>query len=251
MTLKGKVALVTGGTRGIGRATAIDLARRGCNVAVNYFSSRDSAQETVELLQGMGVQAVAFRGNVGNSDKLVQMVEETIEQMGGIDILVSNAASGALKPVMELSAKDWTRTLDINARALLVAAQTAAPSMKARGGGCIVALTSQGSTHVIPNYAAVGTSKAAIESLVRYLAAELASDGIRVNAVSGGVVDTQSLRRIPGGEHILEQSARRTPMGRNGTPDDLAGVVTFLCDDASRWITGQVLIVDGGYSLLV
>lgn len=248
MSLQGKVAFITGGTRGIGRATARHLATQGCDIAVTYLSSRDSAQEAVEEFEAMGVRARSFRGNVGNAEQLRRTVDTVAEEMGGVDILVSNAATGALKPIMELDEKDWDRTMHINARALLVAAQAAAPHMKEKGWGRIVALTSQGSTHVIPNYGAVGMAKAALEAVVRYLAVALAPT-VRVNAVSGGVVDTQSLRRIPGSDVMLKESAARTPLGRVGTPDDIAKVVAFLCSEEADWICGQVIRVDGGYSL--
>lgn len=248
--MEGKIALVTGGTRGIGLATARELAKSGCHIALNYLSSRAAAAEAVAEIERLGVKCAAYRGNVGNGAQLARVVKSVIRDFGGIDILVSNAAAGVLKPTLELDERDWDRALAINARALLVAAQAAVENMRERGGGRMVAISSQGATHVLPNYGAVGVAKAALEAVVRYLAVELAPLGIRVNAVCGGVVDTQSLRGIPGHEKMLRMTAERTPAGRPGTPEDIARVVHFLCSPGAEWIVGQTIVVDGGYSVL-
>lgn len=246
MGLGGKVALVTGGTKGIGKATALRLAALGADVAVNYFKSRDAAHETVAQLKNHGVRAAAIRANVGNPEHLDRVFADVKEQFGRLDIFVSNAAAGSLKPALELTVEDWAKSMDINARALLLGAQRAAAQMAS--GGRIVALTSHGPHRVIPKYAAVGSSKAAIETLVRYLAAELAPRGITVNAVSAGIVDTESLRMFPDYDAMVAGARARTP-GRVGTPEDVAPVVAWLCTDEAQWIQGQVIVADGGYSL--
>src|SRR5581483_1139439 len=189
-----KVALITGGSRGIGRATAFALAQSGVRrFVINYYNDREAAEYVIDKLKEYGADGVTFRGDVGDLEYLNKMFDFVAEKFGKLDIFISNAAAGALKNTLELSAKSWQRTLDINSRALLIGAQRAAKLMP-ESGGSIVALTSLGSQRFIPGYAAVGVAKAAIETLTRYLAVELAPRGITVNAVSGGVVDTDSLK---------------------------------------------------------
>jgi enoyl-[acyl-carrier protein] reductase III len=245
--LKGKSALVTGGTRGIGRATALALAAMGADVAINFFRSRESAKATVEEIKKHGVKALAVRANVGNAEQIPKMFEEVKAAFGKLDILVSNAALGHFGNVLEVNDKMWDVAMSTNAKALLFCAQEAVKIMP--DGGKMVALTSLGSFRYIPGYAAIGVSKAAIETLVRYLAYELGSRKINVNAVSGGFIDTDSLKIFPSYDEIIRESTRRTPLGRVGTPEELANVAAFLCTDRASWVTGQVIIVDGGYTL--
>ena len=245
--LTGKSALVTGGTRGIGRATALALAAMGANVAINFFRSRESARAAVEEIEKLGVKALAVRANVGNAEQIPKMFEEVKGTFGKLDILVSNAALGHFGNVLEVNDKMWDVAMSTNAKALLFCAQEAVKIMP--DGGKMVALTSLGSHRYIPGYAAIGVSKAAIETLVRYLAYELGSRKINVNAVSGGFIDTDSLKIFPSYDEIIRESTRRTPLGRVGTPEELAEVAAFLCTDRARWVTGQVIIVDGGYTL--
>jgi enoyl-[acyl-carrier protein] reductase III len=250
MSQQERVALITGGSRGIGRAIALKLAEDGVRrFVINYYNNREAAQEVVDQLSNIGAEALTFRGDVGDLNYLNQMFDFVAEKFGKLDIFISNAAAGALKPTLELSPKSWQRTLDINSRALLIGAQRAAALMP-ESGGHIVALTSLGSQRYIPGYAAVGVAKAAIETLTRYLAVDLAPRQITVNAVSGGVVETDSIKYFPNYEQLLDVTANRTPMGRIGKPEDIATVVAFLCSPGARWICGQTIIVDGGYSLL-
>lgn len=248
LSLKGKTALVTGGSRGIGRAIAVRLAEAGANVAINYLRQRTAADETVAMIEKHGVRALAIRANVGEADNIHDMVEKIYEAFGGLDILVSNAASGVLKPALELTPHHWRWTIDINAGTLLPLAQKTVPLMK--NGGTIIAVSSLGSVRAIPNYAAVGASKAALESLIRHLAVELAPQNIRVNAVSAGVVDTDALKHFPNRDQVIGESARRTPTGRLTTPEDVANVVLYLCSPFADQIQGQTITVDGGYSIL-
>ncbi len=246
---KGKVALVTGGTRGIGRAIATMFAREGASVAVNYLRRRGPADETVEYLRGLGAPALAVKADVRDRDRVREMVGQVVSEFGGVDYLVSNAASGSNKPALELESSGWDWTLNINTRAMLFLAQEAAPSMRERGGGRILSISSIGAGRVLPNYTSVGVSKAALEALTRYLAVELAPDGITVNCVSGGVVDTEALLHFENRDQMLESGRERTPAGRLVTPEDLASVVRFLCTPDAAMIVGQTILVDGGYSL--
>jgi len=249
INLKGRVALVTGGSRGIGRAIAVRLAEAGANVAINYLRQRTAAAETVKLIEETGAKALAIRANVGEHENIHHMIDEIESEFGKLDILISNAASGVLKPAMELTEKHWRWTMDINAGTLLPLSQHAVPLMGEEGGN-IVAVSSLGSVRAIPNYAAVGASKAALESLIRHLAAELARKKISVNAVSAGLVDTDALKHFPNREAMLDASIAKTPTGRLTTPEDVANVVLFLCSPLAEQIQGQTIVVDGGYSIL-
>ena len=247
---EGKIALVTGGTKGIGRAIALRLASEGCDVAVNYLRNRENARAIQEELEAHGVRAVAIRGNVGNDEHVNRIFSEVESKLGGLDYLVSNAAVGALKPTVEITSKDWEKSVNVIARATLLAAQNAAKLMRERGGGAIVALTSMGSVRYIPEYAAVGASKAALEALVRYLAVELSHFNIRANTVAGGITDTESLSYFPSRERLVKHALEYTPSGRLTSPEDIAAVVAFLLSDDARWIVGQTIVADGGLSLM-
>jgi enoyl-[acyl-carrier protein] reductase III len=243
-----RTAFVTGASRGIGRAIALRLASEGTSVAVGFFRNRSKAAGVCAEIEGLGVKALPVKAHVGDAEALGRAFDEVAEVFGSLDVFVSNAASGVLRPLMEIDEKGWAWTMDVNARSLLLGAQRAAALMPR--GGEIVALTSAGSTSVLPAYGAVGASKAAIESLVRYLAVELAPRGIRVNAVSPGVVDTDALRHFPDREGMLEAARARTPAGRLAAPEDVAGVVSFLCSPAAEMIRGQIVVIDGGAGLL-
>ena len=247
--LTGRRALVTGGSRGIGRAIAVGLAKAGCDVAINYLRNKAPAQETVAAIEAQGRKSALWKGNVAESASHKEMFAFLAEKLGGLDILISNAASGVIKPAMELTERHWHWTMDINAGALLSLAQHAVRLMGERGGH-IVAVSSLGATRAIPNYAAVGASKAALESLVRHLAVELAPRGVRVNAISAGVVDTDALKHFPNRTQILEESARRTPAGRLTEPADVAQAVLFLVSPLSSMMVGQTIVVDGGYAIM-
>jgi len=246
--LDGAVALVTGGSRGIGRAIALDLADRGANVVIAYLRRRDAAEETCVLLEGRGVKAVTVRANVGDPQHVDRVFDEIDEVFGRLHVLVSNAATGVIRPLAELDQRAWDWTVNANARALFLAAVRARPLM--RDGGSIVALSSLGSTRVLPGYSVVGASKAAIESLTRYLAVELAPAGIRANVVAPGVVDTEALDHFPAKAEILSKGRRGTPAGKLATPEDVAKAVRFLTSKDAAMITGHTLVVDGGASLV-
>ena len=250
----GKIALVTGSGRGIGRAIALRLAEEGADVVVNFFRNREPAEETAEAIRALGQRALVVKANVGDLEDLARLYQEIENEFGGLDILVHNAASGYNRPALEQKPRGWEWTMNINARSFLFGAQHAARLMSGRGGGAMVAISSQGSARVLPDYVLVGTSKAALESLVRYLGVELAPLGITVNGVSPGLVVTDALNHFASlrdeGQRTIVEAAERTPAGRLCTPEDVAGVVAFLCTPAARLICGQVIVVDGGYGLL-
>jgi enoyl-[acyl-carrier protein] reductase III len=244
VTLEGRSVLVTGGTRGIGKAIALRLVEDGAaRVALGYLRNDSAAEAAAEEIRRAGAEPVLVRGNVA-SEKVV--AEFAVH--GPYGALVHNAATGVIRPALETEDKHWDWTLGTNARALLSLARACAPEMEA--GSSIVAVSSLGSQRVLENYVLVGTSKAALESVVRYLAVELAPSGIRVNAVSAGVVETEALDHFPNREEMLHAGRTRTPAGRLVEPGDVAGAVAYLCSADAEMVRGQTLVVDGGYSLL-
>ena len=243
MSFDGASVLVTGGSRGIGRAIALRFAELGARrLVIGYLRSDRAAEETADELRTRGAEPVLLRGNIA-ADRVMREVAD----LGPLDIVVHNAATGVIRAALETEDKHWDWTLGANARAFLSLARAAAPSMPP--GSSLVAISSLGSIRVMENYVLVGTSKAALESLVRYLAVELAPRGIRVNAVSGGVVETQALEHFPNREQMLA-TVERTPAGRLVKPVDIAAAVTFLCSPDAEMVRGQTLVVDGGFSLL-
>jgi len=247
--LRGRRALVTGSSRGIGRAIALSLADFKADVAINYLRNRRRAEETAAEIEARGARALLLKGNVAKPEHVQRMFEEIRTAWGGLEILVSNAASGVLRPATELSLHHFHWTMDINAAALLPLVQELV-KLPSQGEKSVVAVSSLGAIRAIPNYTAVGASKAALESMVRHLAAELAPQGVRVNAVSAGTVDTDALRHFPNREELLEGSRSKTPAGRLVEPQDVANAAVFLCTQYASMIHGQTLVVDGGFSIL-
>lgn len=248
---EGKTALITGSGRGIGRAIALHFARLGTNIVVNYFRNREPAEDTAREIISHGVRAEIVKANVGDGDDLDHLVAETDRHFGRLDFLISNAGSGYNRPILEQRPKGWDWTMDINAKAYLFLAQKSLPLMERNGGGCIVSISSPGSFRVLPEYAVVGASKAAIEALTRYMAVEFAPRGVIVNAVSPGIVATEALQHFNTmqDEDLLDQIAAETPAGRIVTPEDVAGIVAFLCSPAASMIRGQTILADGGFTL--
>ena len=234
---------VTGGSRGIGRAIALRFARDGAErIAIGYLRNDSAAEATADELRAAGAEVTLVRGNI-SSDRVL----EDVGALGALDVLVHNAATGVVRRALDTEDKHWDWTLNANARALLSLTRVAAPQMT--DGSSIIGISSLGSQRVLDNYSLIGTSKAALEALVRYLAVELAP-GIRVNAVSAGVVETGALEHFPNRDDMLRVGGSN-PAGRLVTPEDVAGAVAFLCSPDAAMVRGHVLVVDGGFSLPV
>jgi enoyl-[acyl-carrier protein] reductase III len=245
--LQGKVALVTGAARGIGRAVARKLASAGCDVVVNYYNSAVEADALCREIGAQGRRAIAVQASVGIPDSVDEMFEAIGKSFDRLDIVVSNAASGVLKPTLEMGLKHWRWCLETNSLALNLVAQRAVPMM--RDGGRIIAMSSLGSQRAMPNYGFIGASKAALEALVRALAQELGPRGIRVNTVSAGVVDTDALAYFPNRAEVLADFERRNPSQVKLTPEAVADAVYLLCLPEAAMINGHTLVVDGGFAI--
>ncbi len=247
--LKGKSALVTGAARGFGRAIAIRLAQEGAEVVVNYRRSMTDAQKVVDEITSAGGAAIALRADIGNEESLDKMFESIKHELKHLDIVVANAAFGVPGNLMTTTSRYWDVTLASSARSLLNLAQKAVPLMQ-NNWGRIISITSDGGQRVIPGYGVVGPAKAALESLTRGLAYELAGRGIVVNGVLAGLADTKSSRSIPGADKVIEHAKFHTPAGRIVEPEDVARVVAFLASDEAKMICGQFIVVDGGRNIM-
>ncbi len=214
---------------------------------MNYYNSAEEAEELCATLRAMGRRAFPIGGSVGIPDSVDEMFDEFRKHFDRLDILVSNAASGVLKPAVDMTLKHWRWCLETNALALNLLTQRALPLMA--GGARVIAMSSLGAQRAMPGYGFIGASKAALEALARALAQELGPRGIRVNVVSAGVVDTDALRYFPNREELLADFARRTPAGPVLTPQDVAGAVYLLCLPEAQMINGHTLVVDGGFAI--
>jgi len=247
-TYTDKVALVTGGTRGIGKAVALKLVHDGIrDIIINYVQDDDSAKVTTNEIQKLGARCIAVRANLVYPQKIVELFSHIRESYGRLDILVHCAAFGAFKPLHKIKPNQWNLSMDINARAFLLCVQQSLELMKE---GVVIAVSSLGSQKAVPNYGVIGVTKAALESVIRQLAMELAPKGIRINGVAGGFVKTGSSKQFPEYEGLVMKVIENTPAGRLGQPEDIADVVSLLVSDNARWMHGQTVIADGGFSLL-
>ena len=248
-SFQGKRALVTGGSRGIGAVIAKSFASCGADVFINYREDDRSAQSTLLEIEAAGGSATLCKANLAHPEEIREMFQR-IGDSGALHVLVHSAAMGVFKPVMDLRSNQWDLSLSINTRALLLCAQEAAKLMQ-KEGGKIVSISSLGSRRYVPSYGAMGISKAALESLTQYLAAELAPFRINVNAVSAGLIDTPSVRLHPHYRQMEERARQESTSGRVGRPEDIAPIVLFLCSPLSEWINGQTVVADGGMSLMI
>lgn len=249
--ISGKVALVTGASRGIGRACAVKLAEAGADVVVNYVSSVDGARQTVEAVQQLGRRAIAVKADVSEQDDVREMIAYVQQTFGQLDIVVSNAATGGFRPVMAASARNFEAAMNTNVRALMFLVQSAVPLLeKSAGRAKIVAMSSHGSQIALPMYGLIGASKAALEALVRNLTLEIGDRGINLNVVLAGLVETDSTRRIPNSQEIFAARGTKTMTGdRMLTAEDVADAVLYLCSPLSDLVQGATLVVDGGAAI--
>ncbi|NDH08320.1 MAG: enoyl-[acyl-carrier-protein] reductase FabL [Gammaproteobacteria bacterium] len=245
---KNKVALITGGARGIGRAIAKKLAAHGADIAIVYYNSSDEAEKLVTELSAMGRKAVALQANVADEASVKEMAARFKESFSQVDIVVSNAASGVLKPAMSMSTKHWRWCLETNALALHHLVRSFHDVLVT--GGRVLALSSLGASRAIPNYSFIGVSKAALEALVRSLSLELAEKNVSVNTISAGVVDTDALKHFPNREQLLDEHQMKSLAPRSLLPQDVADVAYLLCLPESGMIRGQTIVVDAGYSII-
>lgn len=246
----GKVALITGASRGIGRATALLLAERGADVVVHYRRGEVAAKEVVEQVVALGRRGFSVQADIEQAEEIRRMFQQAAERFGGLDIFVANAAATAFRQVLDLKQHHLARTYQLSVFSFVQAAQEAVKLMEGRRGK-IVTVSSFPTLRYLPNYAALGSAKAALETLTRYLAVELAPRGITVNGVSPGLVQTDSSRVYAGQdyERFEREILESTPKGRIGTPEDIARVIVFLCSDEAEWIVGQTIMVDGGMTI--
>lgn len=242
----GKVALITGGARGIGKATALKLAQAGCDIAIVYYNSSDEAQALVQEIQNMGRKAVAFQANVADHQSVKELFAQFKQHFSQLNFLVSNAASGVLKPALKMTTKHWRWCMETNALALNHLVTEGCELMPKNSR--VIALSSLGAIRAIPNYAFIGASKAALEALVRSLSLELAVRGITVNTISAGVVDTDALKHFPNREQLLDEYQAHSLADRPLTPQDVANAVYLLSLPEASMINAHTLFVDAGYS---
>ena len=249
MKFANKIALITGGTRGIGRALALTLAREGATLIVNYKKNEDTARATVAEIEALGAKATAVKADLEDPAQIDALFDAVQAEHGRLDFFVSNAAASSFKRILDLKAHHLDRSYALNVRAFVLGAIRAVPLMT--DGGRIAVLSSYGSMRAYPTYANLGSAKAAIESWVRYMAVEFAPYGINVNAVNGGIIETESsaffynVPGMPSMDGVLE----KVPKARQGTAQEVADVIAFLLAPDSEYITGQTLVVDGGLSV--
>lgn len=251
--MRGKTLVISGGTRGIGQAIVYEFAREGVNVAFTYNSNEEIALEQVKDLEAnYGIKAKAYPFNILEPEKYKELFLEIDKDFDRVDFFISNAiisgraVVGGYTKFMKLKPRGINNIFTATVNAFVVGAQESAKRMEKVGGGSIISLSSTGNLVYIENYAGHGTAKAAVEAMVRYGAAELGCMNIRVNAVSGGPIETDALRAFTNYEEVRDVTAKLSPLGRMGQPQDLAGACLFLCSEKASWITGHTLLIDGG-----
>ncbi|MFL2665174.1 MAG: SDR family oxidoreductase [Dehalococcoidia bacterium] len=245
--LSKKTAVITGGTRGIGKAISYELGRRGANVILNYLRNHKEAKKAQEELIDNKINCSIYRCNIGDIESIDKFYNKVQTEYKNIDILINNAASGVMKESKDLDVKHWDWTMDINARGTWYISKKLSTLMS--NSGNIINISSPGSSMVLPNYFPIGVSKAAVEAITRYLSIELSDRNISVNSVSAGYVLTDALNHFPDSENVKKIARKATPAGRTITPNDVANVVAMLCGSDAEMIRGQNILVDGGSTI--
>ncbi|PQO29745.1 SDR family NAD(P)-dependent oxidoreductase [Bremerella cremea] len=251
--LTGKIALVTGSSRGMGRACALRLAEAGADVIVNYVTSRTAAMETAKEIRAMGRRSFVVKADVSQKDDVESMMEYIGEHIQQLDIIVSNAATGGFRPLLAANEKHFENTYHTNVLAMLYLVQGAMPLLeKSQGRAKVIGISSHGSDMALPWYGLIGSSKAALESLARHLTLEVGDKGINVNIVKSGLVETDSTKRLPGADQMFAHRKDKTMMGeRMLSIEDIANAVVFLASPLADLIQGETLVVDGGAAVHV
>ena len=251
--LSGRVALITGGSRGIGRACALRFAEAGADIIINYISSRSAAMEVAEEINAMGRRPYVIKADVSEEDDVTSMMDFVREKIGQLDILISNAATGGFRPLLAANARHFHDAMNTNALALVLLVQRALPLLEQTAGrGKVIAISSHGAEMALPWYGLIGGSKAALESLVRHLTLEVGDRGVNVNVVKAGLVETDSTRVIPNAEAMFARRREKTMMGdRMLLADDVANACLFLASPLSDMVQGETLTVDGGAAVHV
>jgi len=248
MKHEGKIALVTGGTRGIGKAISMRLAEDGADIILNYKSDSATAEATAEEIRALGRRVWVMQADVRDDKAIRGLAKKIKADVGQLDIFVHNAAFGTMGSILRMGLFSWRAAMDINVTALLLLTQQLAPLLREKGGW-IIGMSSIGAEMTFSEYACIGVSKAAMEALCRYLAYELAPLGIRCNAVSAGPIKTRALDWFQYPHAVDNYATTKSPLHRMGQPQDLSGVVSFLCTPDADWIVGQVVKADGGISM--
>lgn len=244
MNLEGKVALVTGASRGIGREIALELAREGCNVAVNYSGSEAKANEVVDEIKGLGREAIAVQCNVSDSDAVQAMVKETIGQFGSVDILVNNAGITKDNLLMRMKEAEWDDVININLKGVFLCTKAVTRQMMKQRSGRIINISSIVGVSGNPGQANYVAAKSGVIGLTKTTAKELAPRGITVNAIAPGFISTDMTDQLP--EDVRNEMLKQIPLSRFGDPQDIAKVVTFVASESASYMTGQTLHIDGG-----
>jgi enoyl-[acyl-carrier protein] reductase III len=249
--LTGNVALITGSSRGIGKACAIRFAEAGADVVINYVTSRSAAEEVADAVQRLGRRTAVVKADISFQEDIVSMVDFVRDHFGRLDIVVSNAASGGFRPLVATTGLNFEAAMNTNVRALLFLVQAALPLLERSSGRAkVIALSSHGAYLSLPMYGLIGSTKAAMESMIRHFALELGGRGINLNSLQAGLVDTDSSRQIPGFEQLAKAWQTRSMVGERALePRDIANAALFLASPLSDLIQGQTIVIDGGASV--
>ena len=249
MIFKDKTVLITGGSRGIGKSLCLAFAKNGCNIIFTYLRSKTESEKLTKKIKEIGVKVESIKINLKSTTEIEKLYNFLVSKKMKVNFLINNAASGVMKNSLDTTEKHWDWTLDINAKAPWILSKNIAKIMPKNSR--IINITSPGSSKVLKNYFSVGVSKAALESLTRYMAVDLAPKGINVNSISASLVETDALKYFPNQEDIKSILERKNPKGKKLTPDDIAEVAVLLCQEKSNMIVGQNIIIDGGENLVL